>query len=99
MFMGDLHGDVRSLVYTIQQLNDSGILSGFKIADSDTHLVFLGDYTDRGNYGVEVIYTLLQLRLHNPNNVWMARGNHEAFSMVSRYGFLDEVRRKFGDWV
>ena len=40
-------------------------------------MVFLGDYTDRGSYGVEVMYVLMRLKVENPDQVWMARGNHE----------------------
>jgi hypothetical protein len=59
-------------------------------------MAFLGDYTDRGVYGVEVIYTLLRLQLANPGRVLLIRGNHEDISLVSRYGFLAEGQAKYG---
>src|SRR5262249_49818871 len=62
----------------------------------DVHFVFLGDYTDRGMYGCEVIYLLLRLKVENPEQVWLVRGNHEDVSLTSRYGFLVEARAKFG---
>ncbi|MGK0189904.1 MAG: hypothetical protein ACI9R3_005723 [Verrucomicrobiales bacterium] len=96
IFNGDLHGDIRSLVRTLGSLQERGVLEGFELADPDTHLVFLGDYTDRGSYGVEVIATLLRLKLANPGNVWLSRGNHEDFQLVHRYGFVEELLRKFG---
>ena len=96
VFQGDLHGDIRSLLTSVRSLQQRGILRGFEIVDSSAHLIFLGDYTDRGQYGLEVIATLLRLRLENPGRVWMARGNHEEFHMIGEYGFLRELRNKFG---
>src|ERR1043166_6633644 len=58
ILMGDLHGDVRSLLSTLDELNDRKILDGFKFRDSKHYLLFLGDFTDRGAYGTEVLYTL-----------------------------------------
>lgn len=94
--MGDLHGDVRSLIRTLDELNQRGILDGFKFRESKYHLLFLGDFTDRGAYGVEVLYTLFRLRAANPDRVHLARGNHEDFNIASRYGFLAELRDKYG---
>jgi hypothetical protein len=95
-FHGDLHGDVHSLVAWMDWLNQKGYLHDFKVARPDVYLVFLGDYTDRGMYGVEVLYTLLRLKVENPDRVWLVRGNHEDVSITSRYGFLAEARGKFG---
>lgn len=96
IFHGDFHGDIRSLIATLELLNRSGRMTGFQIKQPNTYLIFLGDYTDRGAYGVEVIYTLLRLKLANPKRVFLARGNHEDFRLTANYGFLDEVRAKYG---
>lgn len=96
IFMGDLHGDVRSLMATLDELNARKLLDGFTLRDPKTKLLFLGDFTDRGQYGVEVLATLFRLKAANPDAVHFARGNHEDFNIVARYGFLDELRRKFG---
>jgi hypothetical protein len=45
---------------------------------------------------VEVLYTLFRLKVANAGQVHLARGNHEDFNIVSRFGFLDELRYKFG---
>ncbi len=74
---GDIHGDVHSLIAFIEDLNDQKLMKGFKIANKKTNLIFLGDYTDRGWYGGEVIYTILQLKINNPGQVFLIRGNHE----------------------
>lgn len=96
LFHGDLHGDLHSLNTWLKHLNDEGILNGFKIQSPDTHMIFLGDYTDRGAYGVEVMYVLLRLRVENPSQVWMARGNHEDIRLTMEYGFLREANTKYG---
>lgn len=96
LVMGDLHGDVRSLVRVLDELNARGILDGFTLRDPKCWFLFLGDFTDRGVYGVEVLYTLFRLKIANPERVQLGRGNHEDFNIVARYGFLDEIRGKYG---
>ena len=95
-FQGDLHGDIHSLLRVLDWLNEKEHLDGFKIVEPDFHMVFLGDYTDRGAYGAEVIHTLVRLKTHNPENVWLVRGNHEDLALIRKYGFADELRHKFG---
>src|SRR5207244_16068 len=95
-FHADLHGDVHSLIADLTWLNEHGELKGFRIVRPNFFMIFLGDYTDRGAYGVEVLYTLFQLRIANPTQMFMVRGNHEEVSLQSRYGFLEEGRGKYG---
>lgn len=95
-FHGDLHGDIHALLTYLDALNREGHLDGFRVVKPDVRLVFLGDYTDRGRYGVEVLYTLLRLRWANPDQVLLVRGNHEDVNLVARYGFLAEANAKFG---
>jgi hypothetical protein len=95
-FHGDFHGDVHSIVSCLGWLNRENYLRDFTIARTNFFMVFLGDYTDRGSYGIEVIYTLLQLKIANPNQVFLVRGNHEDLSLVARYGFVAEGRAKYG---
>lgn len=99
-FHGDLHGDVHSLLESIKDLRDKGYMDSkdpFKIKDKNFKLVFLGDYVDRGWYGAEVIYTILRLKLENPDQVFLVRGNHEDVMINSAYGFLGELERKWDD--
>jgi diadenosine tetraphosphatase ApaH/serine/threonine PP2A family protein phosphatase len=74
LVVGDLHGDLESLISILQS-------SGFtrKIAASkDATLIFLGDYGDRGAHSAEVYYTILKLKLAFPEQVILLRGNHEG---------------------
>ncbi|MEY2788888.1 MAG: hypothetical protein RLZZ34_2031, partial [Verrucomicrobiota bacterium] len=96
LLQGDLHGDIHSLLAVLGRLQERGVLKGFQITDPAFFMVFLGDYTDRGIHGVEVIYTLLRLQVANPGRVLLIRGNHEDVSLVARYGFLAEGQAKYG---
>jgi len=93
---GDFHGDIHSLITWLGWLNEQQYLDGFRLKRPGMHFLFLGDYTDRGVYGVEVLYTILRLKLANPANVHMVRGNHEDVSLATRYGFLLEGHTKYG---
>jgi hypothetical protein len=93
---GDLHGDIHSLIAFLDSLRADGHLEGFSLTGEETRLLFLGDYTDRGSYGIEVLYTLLRLKLANPDRVLLVRGNHEDVDLIARYGFLAEAFGKYG---
>ncbi|MCJ7560485.1 serine/threonine protein phosphatase [Candidatus Bathyarchaeota archaeon] len=72
--VGDLHGDLESLIGILKS-------SGFtqKMAKrKDATLIFLGDYGDRGAYPAEVYYMVLKLKLAFPEQVILLRGNHEG---------------------
>lgn len=97
IFKGDMHGDIHSLVSFLKKLQLDQILekNSFKIINPNFHIIFLGDYTDRGVYGTEVIYTILRLKIENPEQVTLVRGNHEDLMLNSRYGFCHEFDQKF----
>lgn len=91
---GDFHGDILSFAHFLQDLKKAGVIGeDFKLKPK-CYLVFLGDYTDRGAYGLEVIYTVLRLLEANPKQVRAIRGNHEDEAVCSRYGFYDELETK-----
>lgn len=93
---GDLHGDIHSLVAWVEWLNKQGYLRDFTLTRPNVYLMFLGDYTDRGIYGMEVLYTMLRLKVENPDRVLLVRGNHEDVNLAARYGFIEEGRGKYG---
>jgi hypothetical protein len=96
LFHGDFHGDIHSLIAWLDWLNKNKYLEGFQLSRPDVYIVMLGDYTDRGMYGIEVLYTLLRLKLANPDRVCLIRGNHEDVSLASNYGFISEISAKYG---
>lgn len=97
IFKGDLHGDLHSLVAFIDQLKENGDTSTedpLKFI-KPLYLIFLGDYVDRGVWGLEVIYLLLLLKIKNPDQVFLIRGNHEDPAMAGSLGFKQEYEAKF----
>lgn len=98
--LSDIHGDIHSLIAFLNELlgkkdlDDSGTLS-----KSSHYLIFQGDYVDGGWYGLEVLYVLMALKVNNPDNVIIIRGNHEEIAMntkqnASYYTFARELNDK-----
>lgn len=97
-FHGDFHGDKLSIGKYIKALEQLGYMNGFNIKDrSNFYLIFLGDYVDRGIYGAEVLYTLMRLKIANPHNVFIIRGNHETFTQNKHDGFYNEIKIKYSN--
>jgi len=60
-------------------------------------VVFLGDYVDRGETGVENLGLITSKFLEDPSKLIMLRGNHESPLTNPYYGFLEEVTEKLGE--
>jgi hypothetical protein len=93
--IGDIHGSIHSLVKIFED--------SLKGKTGNTKYVFLGDYTDRGMFGAEVLALLICFKLANWNNVFMLRGNHECYAMNLDGGgtaqflaFKTELEAKYG---
>ncbi len=88
VFVGDTHGDYEASQIVVE-----------RYLNSETILVFLGDYVDRGAQSLENILFLLEQKLKNPENIFLLQGNHEGwkyteFSPADFWYELDEERRK-----
>jgi hypothetical protein len=106
LLFGDLHGALHSLLRILMGLRSAGMLSdSLEIAPEwkgKLFLVFLGDYVDRGAYGVETVFLLLRLVRANTDpadgssSVFLVRGNHEDADVNAQSGsFEEEVRHKY----
>ena len=85
--VGDLHGQFYDLLNIFK-------INGYP--DEENSYLFNGDYVDRGVFSVECITTLMCFKILYPNNVFLARGNHENRNMNKMYGFEAEVADKYG---
>ncbi|OEU42026.1 serine/threonine protein phosphatase [Methanosarcina sp. Ant1] len=81
MLIGDIHGDLQALNFLIRMRE--GI--------NCKNILFLGDYVDRGLQGTEVLLRLFQLKIEDPEHVFLLRGNHESVEMNIYYGFFEEI--------
>ncbi len=95
LIIGDLHGDLESL---IDIFKESEFLKRLDQTD-DAVLIFLGDYGDRGSYSAEVYYTVLKLKLLYPKQVVLMRGNHEGPDdlMVDPHDIPSQFQIRFGE--
>jgi hypothetical protein len=84
LVIGDLHADLDSTTRAIRK---------FKRGDYE-NILFLGDYTDRGEESIATINLLLGLMLQSPERVHLLRGNHEILWVNSKHGFLQELEEK-----
>jgi serine/threonine-protein phosphatase PP1 catalytic subunit len=89
--VGDLHGSLNCLMNVLKLVEVNEVT-----ADSARVVVFDGDFVDRGANSLEVISTLLLLKLSHPTNIFLLRGNHEDSMTASTYGFREEIDEKYG---
>ncbi len=92
--VGDLHGDLKSLMYILQESDFLGKMKKGR----DVLLIFLGDYGDRGVHSPEVYYVILKLKEMFPERVILMRGNHEGPPdlLASPHDMPVNLENKFG---
>lgn len=78
--VGDIHGSLHDLLRIIRF-----------IETTDSKVIFLGDYVDRGCFSLECITLLFALKVLKPNSFYLLRGNHEFNEMSCHYGFKQEI--------
>ena len=73
VLIGDVHGDLKTLFEILDAIEFEELLT-----NPNNKIIFLGDYVDRGNDSIGVLYTVCYLKQKYPDSVVLMRGNHEA---------------------
>ncbi|KAL7716136.1 Serine/threonine-protein phosphatase [Entamoeba marina] len=84
--IGDTHGQFYDLFNLLSTVN------------SDCY-VFLGDYVDRGEYGVELFLLLCCLKVNYPQQFILLRGNHETREITTQFTFKNECIQKYDEAI
>lgn len=90
---GDLHGQFGDLMRLFHEYGSPSTAGDITYID----YLFLGDYVDRGQHSLETIVLLLALKIENPRNVHLIRGNHEAADINALFGFRIECIERMGE--
>jgi len=85
--IGDLHGDLKSLIKLIEIIRK----------ENPKHVIFLGDIVDRGLYQLECLILVLALKIKESNKYYLLRGNHETLKVNQNYGFFQAFLNRFKD--
>ncbi len=89
---GDLHGDYESF---------KNVLDRYASAENSSLLLFLGDYADRGYFGMEIIMGLNKL-LAARDDIVALKGNHEIYlkgrPVFSPCDLIYEAETKYSSW-
>jgi len=98
LMTGDLHGTVHHLIRNLIRWKLMGYIDHNLKLSKGVYLIFTGDLGDRGHYGSEAWYVVMQLILNNPysadgfnSQVILTRGNHEDEFLANYYGLGLEV--------
>ena len=83
--VGDIHGNFHDMMRIFAK---NGM-------PPERKYLFLGDYVDRGEFSLDVIFFLYVLKINFPEKIILIRGNHEFPSVNKIYGFLGSIMKVY----
>lgn len=89
VIVGDIHGQYYDLCHLLGKAGDP----------SKINFLFLGDYVDRGIFGVECVLLLFAMKITYKESFVMLRGNHETKNMTQHFTFREETLEKYDEEV
>lgn len=95
--IGDLHANYAALKALIQKKINDKVINDKLIVDENKAIFFLGDFTDRGEDNLKTIALIFMLKILNPENVFILKGNHEGFSYRNLSTIINDVTKIFGE--
>lgn len=99
IILGDNHGSFHSVFRIFIRLYFMGIIQSDYTLIDGYRIILLGDIIDRGNFGIEIMYIFFKLIIKNNDEeklkVILIRGNHEEKATFFKYGFSEEIKKKF----
>ena len=85
--IGDLHGDLKSLIKLVKIIN----------LENPKYVLFLGDIVDRGSHQLECLILILALKIKDSKKYYILKGNHETLEVNRNFGFLQDFLNRFKD--
>lgn len=90
--IGDIHGDMDTVEAILKSLKNKNLINELMYIPDNTRIVFLGDYTDRGDFNLQVLESALILYAKNPTKVFLLKGNHEFDISKKNCDVLTEIK-------
>jgi serine/threonine-protein phosphatase PP1 catalytic subunit len=81
IIVGDLHGNIEALDFILKKGEELNCKK----------YIFLGDYVDRGAHSVELLSYLFKLKINQPDDFILLRGNHETAETNAYYGLYADL--------